>query len=109
MVFDIENYFTVHMNPLVQLALENAIMNAAKEMIPDEEHDIEDIRKVIELSNFEFILDSIMSIEDEDAIEEFIEKHIETIGVDEPLFTRYLNIVFVTALLCKHANEEVKE
>jgi hypothetical protein len=37
-----------------------------QKMLPDEKHDIEDIRKVIELSDFEFILDSIMTIEKDD-------------------------------------------
>jgi hypothetical protein len=50
-----------------------------------------------------------MTIEKEDDVEDFIEQHTKTIGIDEPLIARYLNIVIITALLCKHAMTEEKE
>ena len=86
-------------------------MNMAKEILPDVEHDIEDVREVVELANIKQILDNVMTIDDETELGNFLEEHAFEMNLQhhKPIFSKYLHMIFLTALLYKEVYNEEEE
>ena len=94
-------------------AFENAVVNMVKEVIPfdpDIEY-LEDIRKVIELSNYEYLFMNIILTDDEDELKDFLDEQAAEFEAKHhcPFSSECLKIIFLVLLLYKHAAKEEED